>query len=130
MDIDPGKTLKDAAYITVGVGVTAFQQAQVRRREVQKKLTEQAKETTALLGTRAQDGRAKLESELQRLAQDVREKAGAARVDLTGRVEPLVGDLRQRVEPLVEQLQTVPAQVKQAVEAGATRAKELVNRAA
>ena len=22
MDIDPGKTLKDAAYITVGVGVT------------------------------------------------------------------------------------------------------------
>jgi len=126
MDFDPRKTLKDAAYITVGVGVTAFQQGQVRRREVQKKLTEQAKDTKAFLGTRAQDSRVKLEG----LAQDVREKAGAARVDVTGRVEPLVGDLRQRVEPIVEQLQTVPAQVKQAVEAGASRAKELVNRAA
>lgn len=126
MDFDARKTLKDAAYITVGVGVTAYQQGQVRRRELQKKLTEQAKETTAFLGTRAQDGRVKIES----LAHDVREKASAARVDVTGRVEPLVGDVRQRVEPLVEQLQTVPAQVKQAVEVGATRAKELVNRAA
>jgi hypothetical protein len=41
-----------------------------------------------------------------------------------------VGDLGQRVQPIVEQLQTVPAQVKQAAEAGVSRAKELVNRAA
>jgi hypothetical protein len=126
MDFDPGKTLKDAAYITVGVGVTAFQQGQVRRREVQKKVTDQAKETSTYFATRAQDGRVKLEA----LANDVRSKAGAAREDVTGRVEPLVGDLGQRVQPFVEQLQTVPAQVKQAVEAGASRAKELVNRAA
>jgi hypothetical protein len=115
MDFDPGKTVKDAAYITVGVGVTAFQQGQVRRREVQKKVTEQAKE-----------GRVKLEA----LANDVRIKAGAARGDVAGRVEPLVGDLGQRVQPIVEQLQSVPAQVKQAAQAGVTRAKELVNRAA
>ena len=103
MDFDPGKTLKDAAYITVGVGVTAFQQGQVRRREVQKKVTEQAKETSSYLATRAQDGRVKLEA----LANE--------------RLDP-AGD--------VEQLQSVPAQVKQAAEAGVTRAKELVNRAA
>ena len=126
MDFDPGKTLKDAAYITVGVGVTAFQQGQVRRREVQKKVTEQAKETGGFLATRAQDGRVKLEA----LANDVRIKASAARGDVAGRVEPLVGDLGQRVQPIVEQLQSVPAQVKQAAEAGVTRAKELVNRAA
>jgi uncharacterized protein YoxC len=125
MDFDPGKTLKDAAYITVGVGVTAFQQGQVRRREVQKKVTEQAKETSTYLATRAQDSRVKLET----LANDVRAKANAARDDVSGRVEPLVGDLGQRVQPIVEQLQTVPAQVKQAAEAGVTRAKELVNRA-
>ena len=75
MDFDPGKTLKDAAYITVGVGVIGFQQGQVRRREVQKKVTEQAKETSTLLATRAQDGRVKLET----LANDVRAKASAAR---------------------------------------------------
>jgi hypothetical protein len=126
MDFDPGKTVKDAAYITVGVGVTAFQQGQVRRREVQKKVTEQAKETSSYLATRAQDGRVKLEA----LANDVRTKASAARGDVAGRVEPLVGDLGQRVQPIVEQLQLVPAQVKQAAEAGVTRAKELVNRAA
>jgi hypothetical protein len=38
--------------------------------------------------------------------------------------------VKERVEPLVEQLQTVPAQVKQAVESGAARARELVGRAA
>jgi hypothetical protein len=126
MDFDPGKTLKDAAYITVGVGVTAFQQGQVRRREVQKKVAQQAKETQAYLTTRAQDGRVKLEA----LANDFRTKASAARDDVAGRVEPLVGDLGQRVHPIVEQLQTVPAQVKQAVDAGTSRAKELVNRSA
>jgi hypothetical protein len=81
MDFDPGKTLKDAAYITVGVGVTAFQQGQVRRREVQKKVTEQAKETSTYLATRAQDSRVKLET----LANDVRAKANAARDDVSGR---------------------------------------------
>jgi hypothetical protein len=126
MDFDPGKTFKDAAYITVGVGVTAFQQGQVRRREVQKKVADHAKETSTLIGTRAQDGRVKIET----LANDVRAKASAARDDVSGRVEPLVGDLGQRVQPIVEQLQTVPAQVKQAAEAGVSRAKELVNRAA
>ena len=126
MDFDPGKTLKDAAYITVGVGVTAFEQGQVRRREVQKKVTEHAKETQTYLTTRAQDSRVKLEA----LANDLCTKAGAARDDVAGRVEPLVGDVGQRVQPIVEQLQTVPAQVKSAVDAGTSRAKELVNRSA
>ncbi|MEO6124184.1 MAG: hypothetical protein ABIR32_10785 [Ilumatobacteraceae bacterium] len=34
-------TAKDAAYITVGLGVMAFQKAQVRRRELSKSLTDQ-----------------------------------------------------------------------------------------
>jgi gas vesicle protein len=113
--MDVRKTLEDAAYITVGVGVIAFQQAQVRRREVQATFEKQAK-----------DSRLKLES----LAKDLSAKADAARSDVSGRVEPLVGDLRQRVEPIVEQLQSVPAQMKQAVEAGTSRARELVSRAA
>jgi gas vesicle protein len=113
--MDVRKTLEDAAYITVGVGVIAFQQAQVRRREVQATFEKQAK-----------DSRLKLES----LAKDLGAKADAARSDVSGRVEPLVGDLRQRVEPIVEQLQSVPAQMKQAVEAGTSRARELVSRAA
>jgi gas vesicle protein len=113
--MDARKTLEDAAYITVGVGVIAFQQAQVRRREVQATLEKHAQETKTFIEHRAQDGRTKLES----LTKDV-----------SGRVEPLVGDLRERVEPLVEQLQSVPVQVNQVVEAGTTKAKDVVNRAA
>jgi hypothetical protein len=113
--MDVRKTLEDAAYITVGVGVIAFQQAQVRRREVQAALEKQARETKSFLESRAQNGKGKLE--------------GVAK-DVSGRVEPLVGDLRQRVEPLVEQIQSVPVQVKQVVEAGTSRAREIVSRAA
>jgi DNA anti-recombination protein RmuC len=35
---DLSKTLKDAAYVAVGFGVLAFQNAQVRRRELEKQL--------------------------------------------------------------------------------------------
>jgi hypothetical protein len=36
-------TLKDAAYVTVGIGVLGFQKAQVRRVELTKQLEEQVK---------------------------------------------------------------------------------------
>ncbi len=36
---DLSKTLKDAAYITVGLGVIAFQKAQVQRQELRNQLT-------------------------------------------------------------------------------------------
>ncbi|MBW3557105.1 MAG: hypothetical protein KY454_09260 [Actinobacteria bacterium] len=36
------RTLKDAAYVTVGFGVLAFQKAQVRRRELEKQLESQS----------------------------------------------------------------------------------------
>jgi hypothetical protein len=95
--MDVRKTLEDAAYITVGVGVIAFQQAQVRRREVQAKFEQQAKDAKSFLESRTEDGQRKLKS----LAQDLRGKA-----------------------------ESVPGQVKQAVDAGTTRARELVSRAA
>lgn len=109
------KAIQDAAYVTVGVGVLAFQQTQVRRREAQAALPAQVD---------------KARSRLTRQARDVRAKAEAFGTDVRGRVEPVVGDVKVRVEPLVDQLQTVPAQVRQAVEAGTARARELAGRAA
>lgn len=109
------KTIQDAAYVTIGVGVLAFQQTQVRRREAQAALPAQVD---------------KARSTVARQAKDVRAKAEAFGSDVRGRVEPIVGDVKVRVEPLVEQLQTVPVQVRQAVEAGTARARELVGRAA
>ena len=109
------KSIQDAAYVTVGVGVLAFQQAQVRRREAQADFEAQAKKARASFERTAQDVRSTVET----TAKDVRTKA-----------ETFGSEARERVEPLVEQLQGVPAQVKQVVEAGATRARELVGRAA
>jgi hypothetical protein len=81
--MDVRKTLEDAAYITVGVGVIAFQQAQVRRREVQATVEQQAKDTKAFLESRAQDGQRKLES----LARDLR-----------GKAESVPGQVKQAVD--------------------------------
>jgi ferritin-like metal-binding protein YciE len=39
------KTVKDAVYVTVGLGVLGFQQAQVRRREFRQQLETQISET-------------------------------------------------------------------------------------
>jgi hypothetical protein len=109
------KTIQDAAYVTVGVGVLAFQQAQVRRREAQAALPVHVDKARGVV---------------TRQANDVKAGAVALGAEVRERIEPFVGDVKGRVEPLVEQLQTVPAQVMQAVEAGAARARDLVGRAA
>src|SRR4051812_14208077 len=44
---DVTKTLKDAAYVTIGLGVMAFQKAQVRRVELTKQLEDQRKQVEA-----------------------------------------------------------------------------------
>ncbi|MGQ0805457.1 MAG: hypothetical protein ACT4PI_16545 [Actinomycetota bacterium] len=120
------KTIQDAAYTTVGVGVLANQWAQVRRREAQADLEAQAKKARTTIERQAKDVRSQVES----ATKEARAKARQLGAEVRERVEPIVGDVKERVEPLVEQLQTVPAQVKSAVEAGATRARELVGRAA
>lgn len=40
------KTLQDAAYVAVGLGVIGFQRAQVRRREIQKQFDVTRKDLT------------------------------------------------------------------------------------
>ncbi len=68
---DLTKTLKDAAYVTVGLAVLGFQRAQVRRRELARNL---------------RDSRRRLE------------RQGA---DLGAQVAQLVRDIDQRAEPVV-----------------------------
>ncbi|HUF84231.1 MAG TPA: hypothetical protein VMQ81_06515, partial [Acidimicrobiia bacterium] len=65
------KTIQDAAYTTVGVGVLAFQQAQVRRREAQADIEAQAKKARTTLERQAKDVRSQVET----ATQDARTKA-------------------------------------------------------
>lgn len=74
---DVADTVKDAAYVSVGLGVLAFQRLQVRRNELTRSLerrTEEARETIDVLGEALVD-RMKV----------VEERVGAAREQLTGR---------------------------------------------
>ncbi|HLF99212.1 MAG TPA: hypothetical protein VI916_01985 [Acidimicrobiia bacterium] len=54
MVTDVRKLAQDAAYVTVGVGVIAFQRAQVARREARARLESQISEVRALVEPIAQ----------------------------------------------------------------------------
>ncbi|HEY9557490.1 MAG TPA: hypothetical protein VIR58_12195 [Acidimicrobiales bacterium] len=70
--------VKDAAYVSVGLGVLAFQRLQVRRNELKKQLsrsTDEARGTLEVVGTLVGD-RVKL----------VEERVDAAREQVLGRI--------------------------------------------
>jgi hypothetical protein len=47
---DVAAAMKDAAYVSVGLGVIAFQRLQVRRNELNKAISAQAEEARGALG--------------------------------------------------------------------------------
>jgi hypothetical protein len=100
---DVRKTLTDAGYIAIGLGVMGFQQAQVQRRELQGRL----ESASTHLGEAARDGKA--------------------------RVEDLVGEVGHRVEPLMERVDgrvaDLPDPVNRAVQPVYTKIRELVGSA-
>ena len=87
---DVTKTVKDAAYVTVGLGVLAFQKAQEGRRELTKQVE------TQLTGTGEQ---------VQRLAKKVEQ-----------RIQPVLGQLEATVpaqaKDLVKQARTAAKEVQ------------------
>jgi uncharacterized protein YjbJ (UPF0337 family) len=101
---DVRKTITDAGYIAIGLGVMGFQQAQTRRRELQGRLESAAD----CFGDRVREAR--------------------------GRVEELAGELGDRVEPLKEQVEgrlgDLPDRVTKAVEPVTSRMREFVRSAA
>ena len=98
------KTLKDAAYVTVGLGVLGFQQAQVRRRQLQQQVGQQT------AATRTQ------------LRQFARE--------LEGRVEPVVGAVGQLTERVPDSAREALTLVGAAAREVPTQVRGLVGRSA
>lgn len=104
---DVTRTLKDAAYVAVGLGVIGFQKAQVRRQELQKDLAGRRQE----LNTQVEEYGAKLR-------------------DLAGRVEPVVTDLSQRIDPVLDDLEgRLPEQAKGFVQQARQAAKSALGTA-
>jgi len=90
---DATDRVKDAFYVTVGLGVLSFQRAQVRRQDLRRQVQ----------GTREQ---------VQRLARDLDDRVEPVIDQLEERIEPVVGTLEQR---LPSQAGTIVRRTKDAV---------------
>lgn len=83
MDDEP-TTLRDSLYTAVGFGVLGFQQAQLRRRELQRELSRLAAEVDEKVEPVLDDLVARLPEDLRPLAAGVRSAALDARRSLFG----------------------------------------------
>ncbi len=82
--MDDTDALRDALYTAVGFGVLGFQQAQLRRRELQKDLARLAADLDGKVDPVLDDLVAKLPDDLQPLATRARAAAVSARRSLLG----------------------------------------------
>jgi hypothetical protein len=91
-------TLRDAAYITVGAAVLAFQKAQVRRRE----LTEQWQEQQGRFSTQIEEGR----RSVSELAAQLDELVAPVRTQVEAGLDAVEERLPVAVRDAVKQLRT------------------------
>ena len=82
------KTVKDAAYVVVGLGVIAFQKSQVRRQELRKALDEQTTDTR---------------EQLTKLAKDLEARFAPVRTSIEGRLDEIEERLPVQAKELVQQ---------------------------
>ena len=81
---DVGDQLRDSLYTAVGFGVLALQQAQVRRRQLQRDLAKLAVEVDEKVEPVLDDLEARLSEDLRPLLASARSAARSARESLLG----------------------------------------------
>jgi hypothetical protein len=134
------KTVTDAGYIAIGLGVMGYQQAQIRRRELSAKLGQVPGRIGAVPAKFEERGR-EVQGFLAEGSRQIGARGAAARgraedqVRATvSRVQELGGEVAQRVEPVVEQVQAqlgdLPERVVQVIEPVAARVRERTGSAA
>jgi hypothetical protein len=105
---DVTKVLKDALYVSVGLGVLAFQRAQVQRQELRKRI-----ERTGVAGLSGADPTAQIS------------KITSAVDDRVKDMEQRVDAVEERIEALLDQLESrLPAQVQDVTKQVRAVAKE------
>jgi hypothetical protein len=96
---DLRKSLQDAAYVAVGLGVIGFQRAQVRRQELTKQLDAQRQQLESQMG--------EARTQVQKLMLDVEERLQPLRTELEQRVTTFEELLPEQARGLVEQVLTL-----------------------
>jgi len=125
--MDVRKTVTDAGYIAIGLGVMGYQQTQIRRRELTTKLgavpakfEERGREVqgfvtegTRQIGARGVAARGRAEDQARSTVTKVQELGG----EVTKRVEPVVTHLQVRLndipERLVQVIEPIAAKVRE-----------------
>jgi hypothetical protein len=108
---DPRTILKDAGYVAVGLGVIAFQRAQVRRRELEQQLGDAGQHIDRLTGA-LEDQRKLVEERIEALGGQVETTIN----DLETRVGKALDELRERIpETAVETFDTAVGAAKDGV---------------
>jgi hypothetical protein len=138
--MDVRKTVTDAGYIAIGLGVMGYQQTQIRRRELATKLGAVPAKFGSVPGRFEERGR-----EVQGFLAEGTRQIGARGVAARGRAEDQVRstvsrvqelgeEVAKRVEPVVEQVQAqlgdLPERVVQVIEPVAARVRERTGSAA
>ncbi len=103
------ETLRDAAYVTVGLGVLGFQKAQVRRHEIAKQLEEQVK----VVETQVTEGR----KSVAELATQLDGYVAPVRSQLEGQLDTLQSALPTTVQDLVKQARAAAHEAEETVRA-------------
>ncbi len=116
------QTMKDTAYVAVGMGVLGFQRAQVARVELGKTLAADSGKLQAQVKAQVGDVSGAVEAQLSEV------KTQLSKV--VSNLEPVAKELEVRLdeveERLPEQVKTVVATARQAAEAAATQVRSLL----
>jgi hypothetical protein len=145
--MDVRKTVTDAGYIAIGLGVMGYQQTQIRRRELTTKLQAvpgKLGSVPANFGTvpaKLEERAREVQGFLTEGGRQISARGVAARgraedqVRATvSRVQDLGGEVAKLVEPVVEQVQSqlgdLPERVVQVIEPVAARVRERTGSAA
>jgi hypothetical protein len=131
--VDVKKTVTDAGYIAIGLGVMGYQQAQTRRREIGGKLNA-ATDTVSARGREVQGFVAEGTRQIGARGSVAKDRAEEQVRSTVGKVQDLGTEVARRVEPVVDQVQgqlgDLPERFVQVIEPVTARVRELTGSAA
>jgi len=119
------KSVQDAAYTAVGVGVLGAQQAAQLTQQAVDAAKSQVGESRTTATTAARSTADDAKDRVEDLVHDVRERVEPVVAKVAERVEPFVSDVWGRIEPALEQLQVKADEV---VAAGTAKARAILGR--
>jgi len=116
------QTMKDTAYVAVGLGVLGFQRAQVARRELTSTLNADTGKLQAQVRAQVEDVTGAVEAQVS----EVKTQLAKAITSLEPMAKQIEGRLDEVEELLPEQVKTVVATARQVAESAATQVRSLL----